>query len=236
MKTKQIFNLLWVALFCTLFILVFEIIFSIDAVNIWIGSLIENSSNYVISLVIVWILNFLQVWLIPVPAYLILLASSHTGLISAGFLNFQINDLTFFLVTMSAYVCGFCLAYLIGRNWGSKAVKWAAGSENDYQKWSNLITTKGKWWYALTVLFPFFPDDILCLLAGSVKLNFKFFFIVNLVCRSIGLICTIELIKFMGTWNSGGFPITILFWGLILLAIIIMLIVYKIKLKKEGSE
>ena len=185
------------------------------------------------ALLIVWLIMFIQVWLIPIPAYVILLASTHTNLISSGFLNIASNDVIFFLVTISAYICGFCLSYYIGRKWGSKAVEWASGSKQDYEKWSNILTTKGKWWYALTVLFPFFPDDILCLVAGSVKLNFKFFFLVNTVCRSVGLICMIETLKFLGTWNSGGFPFTLLIWGIILLANIIALIVVKLKIKKN---
>ena len=88
----------------------------------------------------------------------------------------------------------------------------------------------------MTVLFPFFPDDILCIVAGSVKLNFTFFFLVNTICRSIGLLFMLELIKFMGTWNSGGFPISLIVWGILLLANIIALIVMKIKNKKSNLK
>ena len=236
MKTKQIYNTLKVALFCTIFLFAFEVLFSFDSVNNWVASLIENAGSTTLALIIVWAIMFLQVWLIPIPAYIVLLAATHTQLISSGFLVIQSNDILFFFVTLLAYTCGFIAAYLIGYKWGQKAVQWAAGSKEDYDKWSNLLTTKGKWWYALTVLFPFFPDDLLCIVAGSVKLNFKFYFIVNLVCRAIGLVFMIEALKFMGTWNSSGFPVTALIWGIILLALIALLIVYKIKLKKQGAN
>lgn len=236
MQTKQIYNILKVSLFCLLFIFAFELIFSFEAVNLWVGNLIESSTSKFTALLIVWIILFLQVWLIPVPAYIVILAASHTNLVSSGFFNIATNDIIFFIVTLSAYICGFCLAYFIGRKWGIKAVEWAAGSKDTYEKWSKTLTTKGKWWYALTVLFPFFPDDILCLVAGSVKLNFTFFFLVNTICRSIGLLFMLELIKFMETWNSGGFPISLIVWGILLLANIIALIVMKIKNKKSNLK
>ena len=234
MNIKQIYNTLKVALFCTIFLFGFELLFSFDAVNNWIANIFENASSTAISLIIVWIIMFLQVWLIPVPAYVVLLAATHTKLISTGFLNISSNDILFFCVTISAYIAGFIVAYIIGYKWGQKAVQWVAGSKQDYDKWSTLLTTKGKWWYALTVLLPLFPDDLLCFVAGSVKLNFKFYFIVNTICRSIGLIFMIETLKFMGTWNSSGFPVTALIWGIILFIEIIALIIIKIKYKNAN--
>ena len=236
MNTKQIYNILKVALFCSSFLFLFELIFSFDAVNNWVAGLIENSASVTISYIIVWIIMFLQVWLIPVPAYVVLLAATHTQLISSGFLIIGANDVLFFCITLSAYIIGFIVAYLIGYKWGQKALVWAAGSKQDYQKWSELITTKGKWWYALTVLLPFFPDDFLCIVAGSVKLNFKFYFVVNTICRAIGLVCMMEALKFMGTWNSSGFPVTALVWGIVLLANIVALIIFKIKLNKQNQK
>lgn len=235
MNTKQIYNILKIALFCTLFLFAFELLFSFETVNQWVASLIENSTSIAIALIIVWVIMFLQVWLVPVPAYVVLLAATHTALISSGFLVIGANDILFFCVTLSAYIIGFIIAYLIGYKWGQKALIWAAGSKQDYEKWSILLTTKGKWWYALTVLLPFFPDDFLCFVAGSVKLNFKFYFIVNSTCRAIGLICMMEALKFMGTWNASGFPVTALIWGIVLLAIIIALIILKIKLKAQNN-
>ena len=80
---------------------------------------------------------------------------------------------------------GVAIAYILGFKFGSKAVRWCAGSDEDYQKWIKVFNTKGKWYYALTVLLPVFPDDILCIVAGGVKMNFGFFMIVNFICRFI---------------------------------------------------
>lgn len=232
MKTKQIYNVLKVAFFCTIFLFLFEVIFSISTVNDWFGGLIENSKNQIVAFTIIWILMFLQAWLIPLPAYVVLLASTHTNLLSQGFLNIQNTDIIFFCVTISAYICGFLLSYFIGYKWGAKAVEWAAGSKQDYDRWSKTLCKKGKWWYMLTVLLPFFPDDIICIVAGSLKFDFKFYCIVNVICRAIGLFCMIETLKFLGTWNSSGVPITAICWGIILLTLIILLVVFKSKLKK----
>ncbi len=236
MNKKQIFNLLKVGIICCVIILGFEVLFSFDSVNNFVANLIEGTGNYYIALLIAWILLFLQVWLIPVPAYIVLLSATHTSLLSTGFLNIGSNDIIFFIVAMSAYICGFLTAYFIGYKWGSKAARWVAGSDADYQKWSDVLSQKGKWYYALTVLFPFFPDDLLCILAGSMKFDFKFYCLANVVCRAIGLFCMIEMLKFMGTWNSGGFPFTILVWSLILFALIVCYIVLYVRDRKNCKD
>ena len=58
-------------------------------------------------------------------------------------------------------------------------------------------------YFYLRLIFPFFPDDILCIVAGLIKMRFRFFLLAVFICRtiSIAVICflgTGELIPFSG--------------------------------------
>lgn len=215
MKNEQLLKILKVLMVATAIMLVFEIIFSIPAVNEFFGGLITGANGWVVYLVI-WAIMFLQVTILNIPAYVVLSASVSVGIKTLSW--------EYFLTVISAYMVGCLVAYFIGRKFGAKAVKWCAGSEEDYNKWSELFNKKGKWWYLVTVLFPMFPDDLLCLVAGGVKFNFWFYTIANLVGRSIGLITMLLVLEFIGL-AGGGFPFMIIVWAVALLAEVIVYLV-----------
>ena len=84
-------------------------------------------------------------------------------------------------------MCGSLVAYFLGRLFGSKVLPWAIG-QNKAEDISKLLE-KGKVAFFFMMLFPFFPDDLLCLLAGVSKMDFKFFILTNIVTRTLGLFC-----------------------------------------------
>lgn len=218
MKKEQVLKLLKVAIVVTAIMLACEIVFSIDAVNEWFSEIITGTRGWIVYLVI-WVIMFLQVTILNIPAYVVLSASISIGIKA---LSWQ-----YLLTVMSAYMCGCILAYWFGRWFGKKAVKWCAGSEEDYNKWSEVLNKKGKWWYFATVTFPFFPDDLLCIVAGSVKFNFGLFVLENFVGRALGLIATILTINWL---NFGsGFPFLLLIWAIALVGEIVAFIVVKKK-------
>ena len=65
------------------------------------------------------------------------------------------------------------------------------------------------------MLFPFFPDDILCIVAGAINMSFKFFLITNLITRPIVYVT----LCFFGS----GSIIPYSGWGLIVWAILIII-------------
>lgn len=224
MKHEQISKLLKVAIIATSIILLFEGIFSIPGVNEWFSNLITLAGNW--SYLVIWVIMFLQVTVLNIPAYVILSASVSIG----------INTLSvpYILVVLSAYMCGAVLAYWLGRKFGVKAVKWCAGSEEDFEKWSNTINNKGKLIYLATVLFPMFPDDLLCIVAGSIKMNFAFYVLANAIGRAIGLIAMLLTLQFLGS-IGGGFPYMLIIWGVALITEIIFLLIYS-KRGKNGDK
>jgi len=231
MKNEQIIKLLKVALYCTLIMFAFEVLFMHSAVTNFLTTLVEDSGIW--AYIVIWLIMFLQVCIVPIPAYVVLVGAVNTSLLTTTFLRFGMVDLWFYLVTITAYIAGCIVAYLIGYKWGKKAVKWVAGSDNEYEKWSNILSKKGKKWYALTVLLPIFPDDLLCVVCGAVKFKFSFFIVANLACRSIGLFVMIEFLKLVGMANGGGFPWSVLVWGIALLLEIITLYIFNFKNKRR---
>lgn len=220
MTQEQIQRILKVCIIATVIMLIFEVIFSIPAINNFFNGWITSTSGWVVFLVI-WLIMFLQCTVLNIPAYVVLSASVSIGL---NCMSWQ-----YLLTVITAYMAGCILAYWIGRWWGIKAVKWCAGSQEEFDKWSNLLNTKGKWYYALTVLFPFFPDDLLCIVCGSVKFDFIFFTIANLLGRSIGLIAMILTLQAIGS-IGGGIPLMVIVWAV---ALIIELIIY-LKINKKS--
>lgn len=223
MKKDQIIRLLKVALVTTAILLIFEGIFSIPAINNFFTGLISGSSGW-LAYLFVWLIMFLQVTILNIPAYSVLAACTSIGM--------KTLDIVFISVVLSAYMVGCILAYWLGRWFGKRAVKWCAGSEEDYDKWSSVLNSKGKIWYFLTVLFPFFPDDILCLVAGAVKFNFGLYTIMNFVGRGIGLVTTILTLGLINK-VSDGFPIMVIVWAVALIA---ELVGYIILSKNDKSK
>lgn len=225
MKIEQIIKILKVAIVATVIMLVFEIIFSIDIINTFFEELIIRAGNWFY--LILWAIMFLQVTALNIPAYTILSVCTSIGV--------QVLSWQYFLVVLSAYMAGCILAYWLGRWFGSKAVRWCAGSQEDFDKWSGFINKKGKIWYFLTVLFPFFPDDLLCIVAGSVKFNFGYYVAMNCVGRGIGLISTILALKLINLGGE-GFPFMIVVWAVAFIGEIIALIIFQKKYKKNGTN
>lgn len=226
MKKEQILKILKVAIIMTLIILAVEIIFSIPIINNWFASLITSSKGWVVYLVI-WFIMFLQTTVLNIPAYVVLSASVSVGINTLSVL--------YIVVVLSAYLAGCLLAYWIGYKFGKKAVKWCAGSEEDYEKWSKVLNKKGKWWYFATVIFPMFPDDILCLVAGAVKFNFSFYILSNIIGRGIGLVTMLLFLELIGSMG-GNFPYMVVVWSVALLVEVIVYFVLKKKENKNESD
>ena len=220
MSRQQIDKLLKVAIVATFIMLVCEIIFAIPTVINFFSDWIKSSSGIYIY-AIIWFIMFAQCTVLNIPAYVVLSASVSIGIKTLSW--------EFLLTVITAYMAGCILAYWLGRIFGTKATKWCAGSEEEFEKWSNYLNTKGKWWYFLTVMLPLFPDDLLCIVAGSVKFNFGFYTLVNLIGRSVGLVTMVVTLELIGKIGGGNFPFMILVWAV---ALVLELCVYFINKKK----
>lgn len=148
---------------------------------------------------------------------------------------FSLRTLFFVCFVVSACLAGSIASYFLGRLCGKKAVKWIAGDEEEYNKWSSTLNCRaGKYIYSATIIFPIFPDDLLCIVVGALKMNFPFFVLVNIVGKLIGAFCMLLFLRvpiicdFFQSSINGGFPWALLVYSILLVLCIIVLIILKI--------
>ncbi len=112
-----------------------------------------------------------------------------------------------FLLTWGAVALGsaivFGLARALGQQFAGQFV-----SEKLSGKYLDVIRRKRDVFLALAFLFPFFPDDILCILAGLTDISFKRFFLLAAVFRPWGLLAACMV---------GSATVSIPWWGMALL-------------------
>lgn len=185
---------------------------------------IEELKNIILaggiwSYMIFFTIQFLQVTFLPIPAAATTIAGT---LVFGPWITLLIS----FVAVMLASLFSFWL----GRKLGKKIVIWIAGEE-DFYKWAAKLG-KGKYVFFLMMLFPIFPDDILCLIAGTTNITWKFFIITNLITRPIGIFCTCFL-------SSGIIPFTgwwLLLWGFLAISCIVLIVLsYKFQPQIENS-
>lgn len=158
------------------------------------------------------IIQFLQVTFLPLPAVVTTVAGT---LVFGPWITFGLSLL--------AVILGSIFAFFLGRKVGRKLVVWVAG-EKDAKKWEEKLS-RSKYIFFLMMLFPIFPDDILCIVAGCIGMDWKFFLITNIITRpiSIGTTCFFgsgQIIPFSG-W---GIPVWIV---LAVLACVIFYLSFK---------
>ncbi|MCI9169618.1 MAG: TVP38/TMEM64 family protein [Lawsonibacter sp.] len=92
-----------------------------------------------------------------------------------------------FLITYGAVAAGsllvFWLARALGRDFAGRLV-----SRRLSDKYQDVLRAKAPVFLVLAFLFPFFPDDMLCILAGLTDLSFCRFAVIVLLTRPWGLL------------------------------------------------
>lgn len=239
----QLHKLSQTATVCILLLIVVEILFLVPAVN----NLFDPEKNIgksvsKVAWIALWFLMFAQVTIIPIPQMPILVFCNKTALVStevgiAGL--FSGRTVFFVLFCASAALCGSIVAYFLGKVFGRKAVKWIAGEEEEFDKWSNAFNSKrGKFIYGMTVLLPVFPDDLLCIVVGALKMDFVFFVVVHAICSVIGIFCSLFFMRlpYIDKFFSGGsgFPWALLIYSLLFIMCVVAMVILKKKLPKKN--
>lgn len=123
-----------------------------------------------------FLVQFLSVMLAPIP-------SNITA--AAGGLLF--GTWPAFVITFGAVAAGsllvFWLARALGRDFADRLV-----SRKLSEKYQDVLRTKAPVFLVLAFLFPFFPDDMLCILAGLTDISFRRFAVIVLLTRPWGLL------------------------------------------------
>lgn len=126
-----------------------------------------------------------------------------------------------FLFMTAGTIIGSVITFLLGKIFGRKLAVWVIGEEKT-DKFAALLNEKGRFLFLVMMLFPFFPDDIICLIAGVTAMSFRYFTIAVTLTRPV-------MIAFMCYFGSGsiipfrgwGIPV----WIAIFVAVIVLFFV-----------
>ena len=181
----------------------------------------ESLKEYVSSFgplapLIFFVIQFLQVIISPIPGNITTLA----GGVMFGFVKG-------FLISVAAVFLGSVCAFLLGKKFGRPLVEKIV-SKKTVDKYMDSVSSRQKIVLFLMFLFPFFPDDVLCLVAGLSAMRLPYFSILLLVTRPWGLL-------FSALLGAGMISIPVWAWGVIA-AIVIVLFIFSIKYAPQIEE
>ena len=225
-KKKVQLKILRLFLTITIFLVLFVVAYAIiKFTGIWdkinsiekLKKIVESGGMF--SFVVFVILQILQTTILQIPSILVTLA----GLLIFG-------KWKAFILSFVSIIIGSIIMFWIGRKGGRKFINFLVGEENA-NKWVQKMSS-GKYLFFLMMIFPLFPDDILCAVAGVTDMNFKFFFWTNVIARAIGVACVVffgsgAIIPFRG--------FGLLVWGLIAI-LMVSLFYISIKYKDKIDE
>lgn len=168
----------------------FSSIGSLDAMRAYIAHFAPFSHLFY------FLIQFLSVVAAPIP-------SNVTAL--AGALLF--GTWPAFLLTWAAVFAGSVLVFWLARALGQRFVDRLV-SRSMSEKYLDIIRRKRDVFLFLAFLFPFFPDDLLCILAGLTDIPLKRFCILVLAARPWGLLVSCLV---------GGSVLNVPYWAMALL-------------------
>ena len=155
------------------------------------------------------VLQYLQVTILPIPS----VVSTVAGVALFG-------PLRTMLYSLFGIILGSFTAYFIGKKLGYKAVVWMIGEET-LSKWQQKMKGKDNLFLTIMFIFPLFPDDVLCFVAGLSSMSTRYFAVMMIFSRilAIGTTCySIDLIPFNTWWG-------LLIWGILIIGIAIVFVV-----------
>ena len=147
---------------------------------------------------------FLQVTFIPIPGVVVILAGSVC-----------FGPCLTLLYCFIGMMLGAALSFKLGRLLGRPFVNWVVGDKQTVNEYLSKVHGKEFVVFFFMFLFPVFPDDALCALAGITPLKWSEFLFMQIISRPISIIGTLffmsgEIIPFKG-------------WGIAIIAIIAIL-------------
>lgn len=145
--------------------------------------------------------SFLQVTLVPIPGSVTIIAG-----------NYLFGPLWSFVYSYIGMLLGAMFAFFLGKVVGRPFANWLAGGKDKVDEWLIKLRGKEKVTLFFMFFFPFFPDDILCTVAGLMPISYGGFFVMQVITRATSIAATLffmsgEIIPWSG-------------WGLVLLVLV----------------
>ena len=163
-----------------------------------------------------FLLQMLTVIVAPIPSNVTMMA----GALALGFWPSL-------LLGIAAIWAGSMLMFLLARRLGHRAVqRWM--DHGIMEKYLPVIEEKQDMFLFLTLLFPFFPDDMLCILAGLTSMPTARFAGIMLLARPWGLI-------FAALLGSGELSLPAWGWA-VLVGVLAVIFVLAMKYSRQIEE
>ena len=141
-----------------------------------------------------------------------------------------------FLVTSAATILGSIVCFWLGKVFGRRLAYWLIGREKT-EKYSEIVNRKGKTLFVMMLLLPFFPDDVICIVAGISGMSFSFFSLSVVLARPV----MIAAVTFLGRYAPGamdtwGIPVTAAVVAVVIVSVIIVAFRRDRKLKSVNGK
>ncbi len=162
------------------------------------------SSTGAIAPIVFIFVSFLQVTFVPIPSTVTVLAGS-----------FLFGAFRSFFLSYIGIMLGVLVAFWLGKVIGRPYIAWIAGSPEAVDEWLAKLRGRETVFLFFAFLMPLFPDDLLCSIAGMLRVKLSTFVAMQLITRVTGIGATLvfmsgELIPYEG-------------WGLVVIIALVLL-------------
>lgn len=140
-------------------------------------------------------LTIFQVVVLPVP-------EAVTILLGVAIYGATIS----FVLSVIGTMIGSLISFALGKVFGRRLCNWIFGKDNT-EKYARLLNDKGRFLFVIMLLFPAFPDDMLCTIAGITAMSYAYFFVACLVTRPVMIGLTAYLGSGVIPFSGRGIPV-----------------------------
>lgn len=125
-----------------------------------------------------------------------------------------------FVLSVIGTILGALISFMLGKVFGRRLCNWMFGEENT-DKYARILGEKGKFPFIIMLLFPAFPDDMLCMIAGITSMSYAYFTVVCVLTRPVMIGITAYLGSGVIPFSGSGIPI----WVAIVCAMVVLFVV-----------
>ena len=155
-------------------------------------------------------LTIVQVVILPIPAAITIVL----GVAIYG------PTVSFILSTIGTII-GSVMSFALGKVFGRKLCNWMFGEEST-EKYAKILGEKGRFLFIIMLLFPAFPDDMLCMIAGITTMSYAYFTVVCVLTRPVMIGITAYLGSGVIPFEGWGIPVWIALACLLFAAFVII--------------
>lgn len=121
--------------------------------------------------------------------------------------------------------------FVLGNTFGEKLAAKLVGEES-LKRTQDLVDVKSKIFLPLMFLFPVFPDDALCMVAGMTKMRYWYFATVVAIFRTVG----IATICFLGSGIINWAALSLVDWFVLVnVCVFDLYVIFKLSNKLENK-